>query len=63
MKYMFYSCKSPKSLILPEISNTSSLERIESMFCSCKSLIYLNLSAFNTSLVKSMRKTFMAVPL
>ena len=58
MNYMLYNCKSLKSLELSDTSYTSSLERIENMFYDCKSLIYLNLSKFNTSLIRSMKKIF-----
>ena len=58
MGWMFYNCISLKSIFFPDYFNTSQDEVMYSMFCDCKSLIYLNLSTFDTSKVTQMCHMF-----
>ena len=57
MTGMFYGCTNLISLDLSNIITTS-IVRMDFLFCLCSKLIYLDLSNFNTSSVTTMRSIF-----
>ena len=57
--YMFYGCKSLKSIKFNDNIRTSSLKDMNGMFENCNSLESLDLSNFDTSQVTSMRNMFL----
>ena len=58
MGFMFYKCYSLKTIKFPEMINTYNLESMRSMFNDCNSLIFINLTSFDTSKVTDMRYLF-----
>ena len=58
MSFMFYNCKAMTQFVLPKNFVKSSCRTLESMFENCSGATFIKFDEWDTSGVKSMKKTF-----
>ncbi|MBR5420885.1 MAG: BspA family leucine-rich repeat surface protein [Lachnospiraceae bacterium] len=58
MSYMFYNCDSIRTVYFPEEMSTPALKDMNAMFSSCKKLVKVDLSRFDTGNVTDMSDMF-----